>query len=190
MDYTILSIVGILLVIFYLWYVSLITKRNNAREALSGIDVQLRKRSDLIPNILTVAKRFMQHELQIMNEITELRTKVDKNYDKANPAQVKEHFASAELLTGKLGQFMLNVENYPDLKSNQTMIEAMQSLNETEAQIAAARRFYNSGVTALNNAVQIFPGNLIAKLVSVQEMPFYQTDEASKLPVDANKLLS
>ncbi|KIE05353.1 LemA family protein [Candidatus Jidaibacter acanthamoeba] len=190
MDSIILGIIGVVLIISYLWYASLILKRNNVRGSLSGIDVQLKKRSDLIPNILAVAKKFMQHEMEIMKEITGLRTQVDKKYDPNNITEVKNHFADSELLANKLGQFMMSVENYPDLKSNQAMIEVIQSLNEVEAQLTAARRFYNSTVTALNNTIQIFPGNLIAKLANIQELPFYQTDEASKAPINTSEFLS
>ena len=84
---------------------------------------------------------------------------------------------------------MVRVEAYPDLKSDQTMGQAMQTYNEVEAQIAAARRFYNSAVTALNNSVQIFPGNIIANMAGVSEMPFYETDDAARAPVNADDFL-
>ena len=84
---------------------------------------------------------------------------------------------------------MVRVEAYPDLKSDQTMVQAMQTYNEVEAQIAAARRFYNSAVTALNNSVQIFPGNIIANVARVTEMPFYETDKAARAPIDASDYL-
>ena len=84
---------------------------------------------------------------------------------------------------------MVQVENYPDLKSDQTMLNAMNSYNEVEAQIAAARRFYNSAVKNLNNSVQIFPGNIIANMASIETMPFYEADEAAKAPIDASNFL-
>ena len=104
-------------------------------------------------------------------------------------AEFEQHLAVAEQLTGKMGQLMIAVEDYPDLKSDQTMIQAMQTYNEVEAQIAAARRFYNSAVTSLNSSVQIFPGNIIAGMVGVSEMPFYEADEASKASVNADDYL-
>ena len=79
-----LSIIGILVVVFYLWYASIIGKRNKGQEALSGIDVQLKKRSNLIPNILKIAQKFLQHEKSLLTEITELREQTDKGYDKAD----------------------------------------------------------------------------------------------------------
>lgn len=178
-----------LLAVAYFWYISIISKRNKALEALSGIDVQLKKRSNLIPNILKIAKKFMDHEKALFVEVTKLREKLEENYDQKDANKVKEHFATAEELSSKMGGFMVQVENYPDLKSDQTMIQAQQTYNEVEAQIAAARRFYNSAVSALRNAIQIFPGNIIAKIAGVSSMPFYEADEESKKPVDASSIL-
>lgn len=176
-------------VLGYFFYVTLIGKRNKAREALSGIDVQLKLRSNLIPNILTIAKKFMQHEKSLLEEITALRSKADGDYNKADASQVKEHMVAAEQLSGKMSQFMVQVENYPDLKSDKTMLNAQQSYSEVEAKIAAARRFYNSAVTELNTAVQIFPGNIIAGIAKVTEMPLYEADEVSKAPINAGSYL-
>lgn len=174
----------------YLWYVSIIGKRNKAEEALSGIDVQLQMRGDLIPNILQIAKKFMEHEKTLLTEITELRGGAAQPYDKTNPEAVKEHLVKAAELQGKMGQLMIQVENYPQLKSDQTMMTAMQSYNEVEAQIAAARRFYNAAANALKNAVQIFPGNLIAAMAGVQPLPFYDAPESSTAPVKASDILN
>ncbi len=189
MEYIALAVITILIVILYFWYASIIAKRNKAKEALSGIDVQLKKRSNLIPNILKIAKRFLEHEKSLLTEITQLRAGTEKDYDKDDREAVQQHLNTAEQLTGKMGQLMIAVEDYPDLKSDQTMIQAMQTYNEVEAQIAAARRFFNSAVTSLNNAVQIFPGNVIAGWAGVSEMPLYETDDASKAPVDAESYL-
>jgi LemA protein len=175
--------------ILYFWYAGIISKRNNANEALSGIDVQLKQRSELIPNILKIAQKFMEHEKTLLTEITALRSKADDDYDKANKNEVQNHLAAAEQLAGKMGQLMIAVEAYPELKSDQTMLQAQQTYNEVEAKIAAARRFFNSAVTSLNNSVQIFPGNIIAGMIGISEMPFYEADEASKAPVDADDFL-
>lgn len=187
---TLLIVVALLLSIVYFWYASIISKRNKALEALSGIDIQLKQRSSLIPNILKIAKAMMDHEMQLMSEITKLREKVDSLCDSRDIEQVKEHLVDAETLDERMGQLMIRVEQYPDIKSDQTMIQAQQSYNEVEAQLAAARRFYNASVTELNNAVQIFPGNLIASGAGVKEMPFYGIDDAAKAPVNADDYLS
>lgn len=184
-----LIIIAIPLIVIYFLYVGLVKKKNKVKEALSGVDVQLQKRSNLIPNILKIAKKFMEHEKELLTEITELRAQAQKDYKSDDTGAVKEHLAIADKLGSKMGQFMLNVENYPDLKSDQTMLQAQQSYNEVEEQIAAARRFYNSAVGELNNAVEIFPGNLIAPLAKAKIMPFYEADEAAKAPIDAGNFL-
>jgi LemA protein len=189
MDYTSLAIIGVIIAIFYFWYVSIISKRNKALEALSSIDVQLKQRLDLIPNILKIAKKFMEHERTLFKEITALRTKAQSSYNKNDKQSVHDHLMAAEQVMNKMGQLMINVENYPQLKSDQTVMHAMQTYNEVESQISAARRFYNSAVNALNNAVQIFPGNIIAKIAGVSEMPFFEAEEAAKVPVDADQFL-
>lgn len=186
---TFLIILGVVVALGYIWYASLIGKRNRALEALSGVDVQLRQRFDLVPNILKIAQKFMEHEKSLLTEITALRENAAMPYDKTDAEAVKKHLQTANTLSGKMGSLMVNVENYPTLKSDQTMIQAMQTYNEVEAQITAARRFYNSSVTELNNAVQIFPGNIIAGMAGVREMPFFETDEAAKAPIDASQYL-
>lgn len=186
MDINITYIVlGAVLIGSYIWYASLIGKRNRAREALSGVDAQLKQRFDLIPSVLTIAQKFMEHEKALITDITALRTAAAQPYDRNDANAVREHLQNTQALSSKMGSLMLNVENYPTLKSDQTMVQAMQTYNEVEAQITAARRFYNSSVTELNNAVQIFPGNLIASLAGVKEMPFFEASEAERGTVNA-----
>lgn len=189
MNIILLMIVVALLMILYFWYISIITKKNKAFEALSTIDVQLKQRLDLIPNILKIAKKFMEHEKSLLTEITALREKAQTSYSKSDGQAVQEHFSVTQQLSEKMGQMMLTVENYPDLKSNQTMAQAMQTYNEVEAQITAARRFYNSAVSALNNSIQIFPGNLIANMLHVNPLPFFEVEEKARESIDANQFL-
>jgi len=187
----ILVIVGILaLVVGYGWYASLIQKRNKAREALSGIDVQLRKRFDLIPNILKIASRFMQHERELMTQITDLRTQALQTYDRGNAESVSGHLQAAGALQPAMMKLFAVAENYPQLKSDQNMLTAQHTYTEVEGHIAAARRAYNAAVTSLNNSVEIFPGSLIAAIAGVKGMPFYEeTEAAARQPVDAAEFL-
>jgi LemA protein len=178
-----------LLLLIYVLYASLITKRNKALEAFSGIDVQLKKRHDLIPNILTIAKKFMEHEKNLMKEITELRTAAQSGAGSKDTADIKKRLATENALQQKLGQFFVSVENYPQLKSNESMLHAQQTYNEVEEQISAARRFYNSAVNELNNSVQIFPGSVIASMINVQALPFFEAASNEKGPVDAASIL-
>ena len=178
-------IVICLLAAFYWLYSSLIKKKNKVKEAMAGIDVQLKKRYDLIPNLLNMAKKFMDHEKELMTEIVNLRTQAMKKTFNGNP---KEMMEIDGLIDAKLKDFWLSVENYPDLKSNQTMVQAMQSFNEVEEHIAAARRFYNSSVNELKNAVEIFPGNIVAALINVKaDMPYFEAESAAKARIDANE---
>jgi LemA protein len=186
----IIIIGGIAVIILYSLYAGIIKKRNGALEALSSIDVQLKMRSDLIPNILTIAKKFMEHEREVLTKVTELRNKADAAYDKTNPAAVSEHFAAASQLASQMGKLQVTMEAYPTIKADQTMMEAQRSYNEVEARIAAARRGYNASVTALNNAVQIFPSSAIASAINIKAMPFFETNEASKAPVNAASILN
>ena len=176
----------LLLICFILYglYVKLIQKKNKVKEAMGGIDVQLRKRYDLIPNILTIANRFMEHEKGLMTEITELRTAASAI--RSNPDTISEKIKLDNEITSKMGQFFVSVENYPQLKSDQTMVQAMQTYSEVEEHIAAARRFYNSAVNDLNNAVEIFPSSVIAAAINISSCPFFETEESVRKPVSAS----
>ena len=183
-----LSVIA-LIIVFYLYglYVSIIKMKNNTQEAMSGIDVQLRKRYDLIPNILTIANRYMEHERGLLDEITALRSKAASLKADANTMAEKIELDNA--IASKMGQFFVNVENYPQLKADQTMMQAMQTYTEIEEHIAAARRFYNSAVKELNNAVEIFPSSVVASMVGIHVYPFFETDEGSRQAVNASDYL-
>lgn len=164
----------ILLYIIYSFYVSLIKKKNKVKEAFAGIDVQLKKRYDLIPNVLFIANKFMEHERGLLEDITKLRTQAEKLPADLN--NVEEKLQLDNLISGKMGQLFVSVENYPQLKSDQTMITAMQTYNEQEEHIAAARRFYNASVLELNNAVEIFPGSILASMLNIKQLPFFEVE--------------
>lgn len=173
-----------ILIVFYALYVRLISIRNKVKESAADIDVQLKKRYDLIPNMLQMAAKFMEHEKSLMTELTELRTKAMSSTFAASP---KEKMELESLLNKKLNDFKISLENYPDLKSNQTMITAMQSMNEVEEHISAARRFYNSNVNQLKNAVEIFPGNIVAALLGINyaDTPFFEISDVEKQPINS-----
>lgn len=179
------TIIVALLIIFYFIYVSLIKKKNDVKEAFSGMDVQLKKRYDLIPNILFIANKFMEHERELLTNITKLRTEATKL--PADIAKAEEKIKLDSEIKTMMGQLMVAVENYPNLKSDQTMIQAMQTYNEQEEHIAAARRFYNSAVKELNNAVEIFPSSLVAVIFNIKAMPFIEATEAERERIDASQ---
>ena len=188
---TLIIVIGVVLIFaLYLLYAKIIRNKNQVHEALAGIDVQLVNRSNLIPNILNIAKKFMEHELDLISSVTELRTRSSSDYNSNDVQAVKEHMELASALTSEMQKLMISVEAYPELKSDQTMQQAQLSYNEVETKIAAARRFYNSAVSQLNNSIEIFPGNIVARYANVSSMPFYEADEGSKAPVDAASILS
>jgi len=179
----------LLIIVFggYQIYVSVIQKKNKVLEAFSSIDVQLKKRYDLIPNILTIANKFMEHEKSLFEEVTKLR-----NQAMNLPNDMKNLGNKLQLdsqIKGLMGQIMVAVENYPELKSDQAMNTAMLTYNEVEEHIAASRRFYNSAVLELNNAVEIFPSSIFASMLGITRQEFFQAEENSKASVNASDYL-
>jgi len=175
---SVVLLVLVLIAIFYLYscYVKVIKSGNAVREAKSSIDVQFKKRYDLLPNILTIAAKFMTHEKEIFTKITELRSQALQA-----PAGSQEAFACNQKLDGLLGQLKVSMENYPTLKSDATMTQAMKTYNEVEEHIAAARRFYNSAVTQLRNYVMIFPTSLFKDLVKEEmQSTYYEIEDAGQ----------
>lgn len=190
MGYVLPGILGIAAILLYVWYASIVTRRNAVSEALSGVDVQLQQRHDLIPNMLAIARRFMEHEADLLQSITRLRAEATAQVGAQAPAAVAERFKVEAQLAGQMDRLMAVAENYPALRSDGPMIEAQRSYNEVEGNLAAARRFYNSAVGDLRNATQIFPGNLVKGLAGVGELPpFFETTEAARQPVSADALL-
>ena len=189
MSTTMISIIAAVVVIAwgYSIYVSLIKKRNKTQEAFSAIDVQLKKRYDLIPNILTIAQKYMDHERGLMEEVTKLRTQAVNIPDGFE--NIDRKIALDSQIAQKMGQIMVAVENYPQVKADQTMITAMQTYNEVEEHIAAARRFYNSAANELKNAVEIFPSSLIARMINVKAVDFFKAEEKERQAVNAADFL-
>lgn len=177
-----LIIIGFVLAGLYAIYASLIKTKNNVKEAASGIDVQLKKRYDLIPNMLKAAAKYMEHEKEVFTQVTELRQAA------INAVSYAEKFKADADLTQALRGFQIQAEAYPELKSDATMVNAQQAMAETEEHIAAARRFYNSAVKDYKNAIEIFPSSLVAAMIGLKdEYPFFEADAAEKKAVDVNE---
>lgn len=184
----VLIVVGVICAVFYSVYVQVIKKKNKVEEAFASIDVQLKKRYDLMPNVLEMAKKFMEHERSLIEDITKLRTEaINKMSDFSS---IEEKIKLEQEIQSKMGQLFVSVENYPNLKSNETMVQAMQTFAEVEEHIAAARRFYNAAVLELNNAVEIFPSSLIASSMNIEKLPFFEiSDEKEKERIDVKTYL-
>lgn len=189
MNGTVLLLVVGAVVLFALYsiYVKLIKTKNKVFEALSSIDVQLKKRYDLIPNILTIANKFMEHERGLLEEIAKLRSQATKLGK--GESNLSQKIQLDKMIQDKMSQFMVAVENYPQLKSDQTMLVAMQTYNEVEEHICAARRFYNSAVNELNNQVEIFPSSMVAGMIGIKRQPFFEASEAERQSISAANYL-
>ena len=183
-----LVLIGVVVVVL-LWlygvYVSVIQKRNKVMEAFSSIDVQLKKRYDLIPNILAIAQKFMEHERGLIEDVTKLRTQATSLSD--NMSDINKKIELDGEISNKMRQLIVAVENYPQLKSDETMVTAQQTYNEVEEHIAAARRFYNSAANELKNAVEIFPSSVIAMMAGVKAVDFFAAAEQERQPVSAKE---
>ena len=139
-------------------YNSLINKKNQVENIFASVDTQLKKRYDLIPNLIASVQQYMQHERSILEKVTKLRTQAMK----ANISD-EEKIALDSQMSSALGSIMIAVENYPDLKANKNILQLQNTLHEVEAQIAAARRAYNQAVTDYNNALEMVPTNFMAQ---------------------------
>ncbi|MEH1882355.1 LemA family protein [Nostoc sp.] len=159
----IISFILLFLTVSLTSYNSLIYKKNQVNNAFSSIDVILQKRSDLIPRLVTLAQMYMQFEQKTLTEISRLRSTVTSKNLSENSRVTLEDQISRMLI-----RIIVAVEAYPELKTNDHFIQLQYSLNEVEEQLSAARRFYNSAVTEYNNAVEMFPANIIASWMKYQ----------------------
>jgi LemA protein len=158
-------------------YNSLVGLRNRVKNAWSQIDVQLKRRHDLIPNLIEVVKGYMKHEREIMENITKYRSQaMDAN-------TVGEKAAAEGLLSGALGQLRVQVENYPDLKANQNFLSLQEELTSTENKISFARQAYNDQVLFFNNKIQMFPSNIVAGMFSFKEEEFFEIEDQTEKAV-------
>lgn len=182
--YIILIIIGVLLLILIGLYNSLISKKNNVENAFGSIDAMLKKRFDLIPNLVETVKQYMNYEKETLSKIVELRNSIQQN--PTMPAQ--ERMGMENQLTGLLSQLRVAVENYPDLKANQNFLQLQSTWTEIEEQISAARRTYNAAITSYNNGVMMFPTNIMAGMMNYKTMEVLKIDEGERENVSAKDL--
>lgn len=159
-------------------FVSLI---NRTEEAWADIDVQLKRRYDLIPNLIETVKGYASHERGTFEEVTKARTEATQiHVDPSNitPEQITAMAGAESALTQSLGRLLAVAENYPDLKANENFLELQRELSDTENKIQAARRFYNGNVRDLNTQLQTFPPNIIGNMFNFKEREFFELDES------------
>lgn len=177
MDNLIIWIIIIILVIFAIvtivhMYNNLVGLRNRVQNSYAQIDVQLKRRNDLIPNLVETVKGYASHEKGVLEEVTKARTGV------MNATNIEEASAADNQLTGALKTLFAVAENYPDLKANSNFQQLQSELTDTEDKISYARQFYNDVVLKYNNACQMFPTSMLAKLFGFKQEAFYKAPEA------------
>jgi len=163
----IIAIAAVLVLWLILTYNRFITLRMRAKEAWSDIDVQLKRRYDLIPNLVETVKGYAAHEREVFEKVTEARSRAMGAKD------IKEHAKAENILSDTLKSLFAVAENYPDLKANQNFLDLQRELTDTEDKIQAARRFYNTNVRDLNIKIESFPANIIASTFNFKKMEFF-----------------
>src|SRR3989338_4818952 len=177
--YVFLGVLGALVLWVIFTYNRFVTFVHRAGEAWADIDVQLKRRYDLIPNLVNTVKGYMTHEAGTLEKVTEARAKA------MQAGTVAEHGAAENMLTGALKSIFALSENYPDLKANQNFVELQRELSDTENKIQAVRRFYNTNVRDLQNSLESFPTNLVGNAFSFKTRDFFELKEdAARAPVE------
>ncbi len=167
----IVAIFGVWVVITYNRFISLRTRSN---EAWADIDVQLKRRYELIPNLINTVKGYVTHERETLESVTNARTTA------MGAKTIEEHGKAENMLTDTLKSLFAVAENYPDLKANENFLELQRELSDTENKIQAARRFYNTNVRDLNIKIQSVPANVIAGMFKFSKKEFFEIAEDSK----------
>lgn len=180
--FTTTNIILLIVVLLVIWVIAvfngLVRSRFRVREAWSDIEVQLKRRYDLIPNLVETVKGYMTHEKDVFEKVTEARAK------SLSATGHAEKGAAENVLSGTLKTLFAVSENYPELKANANFMELQRELSDTENKIQAARRFYNGNVMDYNTKIHVFPSNVIAGLFRFTKEEFFQlTEEAAKEPV-------
>lgn len=167
---------GIAILAIYVWalYNSLITSKLRISEAFSHIDVQLKRRADLIPNLIETVKGYARHEKQLLEEITKARTNL------MSAKGIKEKAQANNELSNTLKSLFAVAENYPNLKASENFLELQKELSDTEDKIAYSRQFYNSNVLDYNTKIKVFPNVILADFLNFKESEFFAANEKEK----------
>jgi len=177
MDGTVLILLAVIAVLAF-WFIfiynGLIRLKVRTDEAWSDIDVQLKRRYDLIPNLVNTVKGYASHESGVFEKVTEARSQA------MNAGSAAEKGAAENALTGTLKTLFAVAENYPELKANTNFLELQRELSDTENKIQAARRFYNGNVRDLNTKIQVFPDSIVANMLSIKQREFFEIEEAAQ----------
>jgi len=170
----VLAVVFVVLLYVMVVYNGLITLRNRVKEAWSDIDVQLKRRYDLIPNLVETVKGYASHEKETFNKVIEARSKA------MSATGIKEKGEAENALSGTLKSLFALSENYPELKASVNFLELQRELTDTEDKVQASRRFYNGNVLDFNTKLEMFPSNIIAQLFGFKVSEFFVAEEGEK----------
>ena len=173
----VLAVVGVIILAVIGFYNSLVRLRNQVKNAFSQIDVQLKRRHDLIPNLVETAKGYMKHERETLDSVTQARSQA------MGAGSVGEKSQAESALSGAMSKFFLVVENYPDLKANQNFLALQEELTSTENKIAFSRQWYNDQVLFYNNKIQMFPSNIVAGMFKFEEEEFFEIEDKAEKEV-------
>lgn len=174
--YIIVGVVVILIILFIVTYNKLVRLRNQVKNAWAQIDVQLKRRHDLIPNLIETVKGYMKHERETLEAITKARNLAQQAASSGPSARAK---AETEL-SSALGRLLAVVENYPDLKANQNFLALQEELTSTENKLSFSRQYYNDSVLSYNNRTQMFPSNMIASMTGFKASEFFEVSVAGE----------
>ena len=182
MDPLIILVAVIVIVGVYIlaMYNGLITTRNRVKESWSGIDVQLKRRTDLIPNLIETVKGYAKHEKSVFENVTKARSAL------LGAKSAKDAAQADNILTGALKSLFAVAEDYPDLRASENFKSLQDELSDTETKIAASRQFYNSNVLDFNTKIQVFPNSIIANLFRFEASEFFEAGEEDKKSVKVN----
>lgn len=176
--YVIIGVIAVIVLWIIFTFNRLITLKNRVKEAWADIEVQLKRRYDLIPNLMETVKGYAAHERNVLENVTKARVIA------MGAKTAKERGEAENMLSSALKSLFAVAENYPDLKASQNFLELQRELRDTEDKIQAARRFYNANVMALNTKIEVFPANIIAKIFRFRQAEFFELEEPeAKKPV-------
>lgn len=174
----IMIVVGILVVVLIFALIGaynvLVRLRNQVKNAWSQIDVQLKRRHDLIPNLVETAKGYMKHEQATLQGVVDARSRA------LGAGTVSDKIGAEKALSGAMSQFLLTVENYPDLKANQNFLALQEELTSTENKLAFARQGYNDQAMFFNNKIQMFPSNIVAGMFGFKVSDYFEVDNEAE----------
>lgn len=180
-----LIIIIVIAIVLIMMYNSLVAKKNQVENIFSSVDTNLKKRYDLIPNLVASVSKYMEHEKSLLEEVTKLRAEATKpNISDAHKIALDAKITSA------LGSIMVAVEAYPELKANENVMHLQYTLHEIEEQISAARRSYNQAVTDYNNAIEMVPTNFMASLMNYRRKQVFEIAEVERQNVNVKELFS